>query len=121
MNQNRGFTLIETLVALLIIAIVLSTASRAIGLAISDVKDSYSREVASWIAANEYSDIKILGEYPDLGNSKKNVTMIGIDYQVEIAIVATPNPYFRKIDIAVSKKDNPNYVLFRTVNFISQY
>lgn len=121
MKTNRGFTLIECLVALLIIAIILASASRAIGLAIEDVRDSYAREAASWVASNEYNGIKLQGVFPELGNSKKEVNMAGIDYQMEIAIVATPNPYFRKIDIAVSEKSNPKYVLFRTVNFISQY
>ena len=120
-RKNNGFTLIECLVALLIIAIVLASATRAIGLAISDVKDSYAREAANWVADNEYAQYYLDGNYPDLGNSKKSVTMAGIDFIEEITVSTTPNAYFRKVEIAVSEKSHPNYLLFRTVNFIAKY
>jgi general secretion pathway protein I len=118
---TKGFTLIECLVALLIIALVLSAAARAIGLAITNVKDSYSREVANWIADNTYNQFYIDGVYPDLGSSTKPVTMAGIDYIETVNIVSTPNQYFRKIEISVAEKSHPDYALYRTVNFIAQY
>jgi general secretion pathway protein I len=120
-QRQSGFTLIECLVALLIIAIVLASATRAIGMAIGDVQDGYTREAANWVADNEYNQYYLDGVYPDLGNSKKNISMAGIDFIEEITVSATPNQYFRRIEIAVSDKKKPNYVLFRTVNFIAQY
>ena len=119
-NQS-GFTLIECLVALLIIAIVLASATRSIGLAVDDVHDAYAREAANWVADNQYNQYYLDGVYPDLGNDTKNVTMAGIDFNVETVVSATPNQYFRRLEIAVSEKKKPKYVLFRTVNFISQY
>lgn len=120
-KTTAGFTLIECLVALLIIAIVLASATKAIGMAVSDVKDSYTREAANWVADNEYNQFFLDGIYPDLGSSTKNVTMAGVDFVEQITVVTTPNPYFRRVEIAVAKKDHPNYILFRNVNFISQY
>ena len=119
--SQKGFTLIECLVALLIVAIVLASATRAIGMAVEDVKDSYAREAANWVADNQYNQFYLDGQYPDLGNSTKNVNMAGIDFIVAIAITATPNQYFRRVEISVSEKKNPKYTLFRTVSFISQY
>ncbi|MDQ5920941.1 MAG: ral secretion pathway protein [Pseudomonadota bacterium] len=120
-NSGSGFTLIECLVALLILAIVLASASKAIGSAILDVQDSYTREVANWVADNEYNGYYLEGTFPDLGNSTKQVTMAGIDFVEQITVAATQNQYFRQITIAVSEKSHPNYVLFKTVNFIAQY
>ena len=119
--NKQGFTLIECLVALLIIAIILASANRAIGLAIADVKNSYEREAASWIAGNQYNQYSLDGVYPDLGSSKKDVTMAGTDYILSTTVGSTPNVYFRRIEISVSKKSNPDYSLFKTVNFVSQY
>ena len=121
MSNSRGFTLIECLVALMIIAIILASASRAIALAIDDVKDSYSREAASWVAGNQYEQYHLDGVYPDLGSSKTEIKMAGLDFIVNTTIAATPNPYFRRIEIGVSKKENPTYMLFQTVDFIAQY
>jgi general secretion pathway protein I len=119
-NQS-GFTLIECLVALLIIAIVLASATRSIGLAVDDVHDAYAREAANWVADNQYNQYYLDSVYPDLGNDTKNVTMAGIDFNVETVVSATPNQYFRRLEIAVSEKKKPKYVLFRNVNFIAQY
>jgi hypothetical protein len=47
--------------------------------------------------------------------------MAGIDFNVETVVSATPNQYFRRLEIAVSEKKKPKYVLFRNVNFIAQY
>ena len=119
--KRNGFTLIECLVALFIIALVLASATRAIGLSIDDVRSSYVREAANWAASNDYNNIIVLGMYPDIGVVTKDVSMAGIDYILTETVSATPNPYFRKIEISVSEKSTPNYSVFRTVNFISQY
>lgn len=121
LQSRRGFTLIECLVALLIVAIVLASATKAIGSAILDVQDSYTREVANWVADNEYNQFYLDGTFPDLGNSTKEVTMAGINFVEQITVSTTPNQYFRQVTIAVSEKKHPNYVLFKTVGFIAQY
>ena len=120
-KMNHGFTLIECLVALFIIALVLASATRAIGLSIDDVRSSYVREAANWVASNDYNEIIISGMYADIGVVTKDVQMAGIDYVLTETVSSTPNPYFRKIEINVSEKDKPTYSVFRTVNFISQY
>lgn len=119
--KYQGFTLIECLVALFIIAIVLASATRSISMTISDVEDTTAREEANWIVNNQYAEYRIDGVYPDLGNSKKTVTMAGRTFIVSSTVSATPNPYFRRIDIAVSNSSDPNRILFKTVNFMSQY
>lgn len=119
--HEKGFTLIECLVALLIIAIVLASTTKAITLAINDVKQSYEREAANWIANNQFNSYRMLNTFPDLGNSDRKETMAGIQFIVRTKISPVPNPYFRKIEIDVSKENQPNYILFKTINFISQY
>lgn len=121
MKNNSGFTLIECLVALFIIAIVLASTTRAIGLSVEDVKSSYTREAATWIVDNQFNQYGLDQEYPDLGSVTKNVTMAGINFVVTSVVSATPNAYFRKIEISVAEQSKPNYILYKTVNFIAQY
>jgi hypothetical protein len=40
---------------------------------------------------------------------------------MEINIVQTGNPYFRKIEIIMNEKNKPEYKIYKTVTFISQY
>lgn len=119
--KKNGFTLIECLVALMIIAIVLASATRAIGTIIQDVHDSFVREVATWVAENEYHAYLINKQFPDLGEVKKSIAMAGITFNVVETVSQTPNPYFRRLTISMSDAQTPNYTIFKTVNFISQY
>ena len=92
-HRRAGFTLIECLVALFIVTIVLASASRAIGLIISDVHDTFVREVATWVAENEYNMYFVNNEYPDIGAVKKKVRPI---YET----------ISRKLKKAMNKKSN---------------
>ena len=119
--MKKGFTLIECLVALLIIAIVLASATRAIGISVDDVHDNYVREAAMWVADNQISQYYLDKTYPDMGSKKNTVEMAGITFILSIDITATGNAYFRKIVISVSEKSEPNYMVYSTATFISQY
>ena len=119
--SNKGLTLIECLVALFIVTIVLASAARAIGLIISDVHDAFVREVATWVAENEYNDYLINSNYPPFGITIKKISLAGIDFKVQETVNATPNPYFRKLEIKISETTTPEYAIFTTINFLAQY
>lgn len=118
--MKSGFTLIECLVALLILAIVLASATRAIGMSVDDVHNNYIREAAMWVAENKINQYYLDGVYPDMGITKTNVTMAGMDFVLTADVSATGNQYFRKIDISVDEKAH-TYAIYHTISFISQY
>ncbi len=120
-KKSAGFTLIECLVALLIIAIVLASSTRSIGLAVTDVRDSYVRQLANWVADNQANQYWLDGTFPELGVSSKEVVMGGVTFIVSIDILVTVNPYFRRVEISVSEKKNPKYIIFKTVAVVAQY
>lgn len=121
MQKHSGFTLIECLVALFIVAVVLASATRSIGVIISDVHDSFVREVATWVADNEYNTYLINQQFPEVGSVKKSIMSAGIGFNVVETVSNTPNPYFRRVEIAISETTNPDYTVYKTINFISQY
>ncbi|MBY0379999.1 MAG: type II secretion system minor pseudopilin GspI [Burkholderiales bacterium] len=121
MKRSGGFTLIECLVALLIIAIVLASATKAIGMSVEDVHNNYVREAAMWVANNQISQYYLDGTYPNLGVTKQNTNIANIDFIVNTDISATGNQYFRKVEISLSETKTPDYIIYKTVSFISQY
>ncbi len=120
-TQSIGFTLIECLVALFIVAIVLASTTRAIGVISTDLRDTFVLEAATWASENSYNQLKISGIYPNIGSSSENVSMAEMDFIVTQNVSATQNPYFRKVEIVVSEKEAPDSSIFRTITFISQY
>ncbi len=120
-RQQIGFTLLECLVALFIIAIVLASTTRAISLSISDVHDSFTRQIATWVADNQANQYFFDGVYPEIGITTKSVTMGGVDFIVVANIQSTPNPYFRRLDITVTESNKPKKPIYKTSNFISQF
>lgn len=119
--RQTGFTLIECLVALFIVTIVLASASRAIGIISTDLRDTFVIEVATWVSENSYNALKLSNVYPSVGSTSEDASMAGIDFIVTQNVSDTQNPYFRKVEIVVAEKDTPDHSIFRTINFISQY
>lgn len=119
--KKNGFTLIECLVALFIVAIVVASSSRAIGVISSDLRDTFVIEAATWVSADEYNRMRMNNDFPNVGEQKTNVSITGIDFLIKTVVSNTQNPYFRKVEIIVSEQDSPDNPIYRTVNFLSQY
>jgi len=119
--MKKGFTLIECLVALLIIAIVLASATKAIGVSVDDVHDNYVREAAMWVADNKISQYYLERVYPNLGATTYKADMAGVSFVMSTDVVETGNPYFRRVNIAVSEASKPDYIVYTTATFIAQY
>lgn len=101
MNEEKGFTLFETLIALAIIAIALTAVLRASAQAGENAYDLRQRMLADWVAQNRMAEITALQIWPDFGKLSGTETEANEDFSWEEEITSTPNPLFRKIVISV--------------------
>jgi len=74
-KKNAGFTLIEVMVALTIIAISLGALLSTSGSQASSVGYLKHKTLAHWVAVNELTQIRIAKEFPDLGDKKGSTEM----------------------------------------------
>lgn len=74
-KQNAGFTLIEVMVALTIIAISLSALLSTSGTQANSVSYLKHKTLAHWVAVNELTQLRIAKEFPDLGDKKGSTKM----------------------------------------------
>lgn len=101
-QTSNGFTMIEVLVALAIIAVALAASLRAVGALATGEADLHNRLLAGWSADNELAQLRLTHIWPDLGShsfdcSQGNLKLICTD-----SVSATPNPIFRRVEVNVT-------------------
>jgi len=74
-KRSSGFTLIEVMVALTIIAISLGALLNTSGTQASSASYLKSKTLAHWVAVNELTQMQISKEFPDIGDKKGSTTM----------------------------------------------
>jgi general secretion pathway protein I len=79
-KHSAGFTLIEVMVALTIIAISLGALLNTSGTQASSVSYLKQKTLAHWVAVNELTQLRIAKEFPDIGDKKGSTTMANHDW-----------------------------------------
>lgn len=102
-KARRGFTLVEVLVALAIIAIALAAASRAASVAIDSAQESRLRTLATWVAQNRIAELNAQRAFPPAGSHTGHSSMSGIDFEWRETVSDTPNKSFRKVEVRVMR------------------
>ncbi len=119
-GTNRGFTLIEVLVALAVIAIgllaVLSVAAR--GTRVS--AELQQRNFASWVAQNELARMHLADQWPDLGESNDTVSFATRKWRWDATVAKTSDPDLRRVTITVALADSPDKIITRMLGFIGK-
>jgi general secretion pathway protein I len=109
-SQRRagGFTLLEVLVALAIVATALGASLRAIGSLAQNSASLRASMMATWSAENRLSQIRLAREWPALGKRSFNCPQGDLQLICEEQVFPTPNPLFRRVEVAVYDADTPD-------------
>lgn len=119
-SGHKGFTLLETLVALAILAIALAAVMRATGAGTNHAEAMRVRVLADWVAQNRLAQHAARGDFlpPGIQNGEETQAGIRLLWKEEISV--TPNPAFRRIEVGVYAPDDPEYALRRLTGFLTQ-
>ncbi|HMF28039.1 MAG TPA: type II secretion system minor pseudopilin GspI [Candidatus Cybelea sp.] len=116
----RGFTLIEVLIALAILAVALAAAVRSAGIAADGTIDLKERLLATWVAQDRLARYATQPIWPDVGTSQGNVEQAGIQFAWQETVSGTPNPRFRRVEIHVYSARAPTHALATLIGYASQ-
>lgn len=97
----QGFTLIEVMVALTIIAISLTALLSTSGTQANSASYLKQKTLAHWVAVNELTQIRIAKEFPDVGDKKGETTMANNDWYWTRTTKATEDENARQITFAM--------------------
>lgn len=117
---HEGFTLLETLVALAILAIALAAVMRATGAGTNHAEAMRMRVLADWVAQNRMAQHVARCDFFPPGIQNGEETQAGMRLMWKEEIVVTPNPAFRRIEVSVFVPKEPEYALRRLSGFLVQ-
>ena len=118
--KQTGFTLLEVLVALVIIAIALSAATRAANIATDSALKMKQRMAATWTAQNRLAEIKARHLWPSPGVNSGEAQQAGMQFIWQETVSDTGDTMFRKVEVKVFNPDNKEYALATLVGYASQ-
>lgn len=119
MNRSRGFTLVEILVALAILAVALGAAMRATGTLIDSSATLRDHLLAGWVAQNRLQEHIARRDFPELGSQEGREDMAGVRFQWREDVSGTPNTRFRRIEISVFANQQTDYASARLVGYLA--
>ncbi|MHB1197954.1 MAG: type II secretion system minor pseudopilin GspI [Polaromonas sp.] len=97
----RGFTLIEVLVALAIVAIALSAGAQASNALLHNAQRQSDTLLAQLCAENELIKMRLSQQMPGVGDSDFTCAQGGRSFGGTLSVFATPNPSFRRVEAHV--------------------
>lgn len=119
MNQRAlptaGFTLVEVLVALAILALTLGAGVKASGALVLNAQRQTQMSAAQWCADNHLTELKLTRAFPGAGTSEFVCEQLGARYRGTRRTQNTPNPNFRRVDVQILSEEGYGLLTVSTV------
>jgi len=104
-QRARGFTLIEVLIALAVIALALLALTRTASLQVRDFDALRERTLAGWVATDVLTDTRLASPFPATGRSDGHLQLAGRNWRWTRDVKATQDEEIRRIDVLVFAGD----------------
>ena len=127
-TSDAGFTLVEVIIALAIIAIGMAAVMTTVTTNIANASGLKERTVAHWVAMNKIAEYQIGESWPSSKRSNDTVEMAGIQWYVqtlvsdlkmsglkEFGIVDTKK--YKQVDVQVRLDENAEYPIVTLTSY----
>jgi general secretion pathway protein I len=99
---NRGFTIIEVMVALAIVAFSLTAIAASMGQMIDAANAMRERTYASWIAQNKISEMRLANVIPEVTSTSGELDYAGTEWAWRAVVSETGVENLFRVDVTVS-------------------
>ena len=101
-RPGTGFTLIEVMVALVIVSLALAGIAASMGQMIDTANTMRDRTFASWIAQNQIAEMRLAGVVPEVGESSDEVEYANTTWVWTADVSETGVENLLKVEVSVS-------------------
>jgi general secretion pathway protein I len=117
-GRRHGFTLVEVLVALAIVALGLIGVFAQVSQSAASAGRLRDKTLADWVALNKLTELRLSGVFPRVGTSSDDIQMAGTKWHWEMKVSDTEG--LRRADVTVSLADTPDRPLALASGFVTQ-
>jgi general secretion pathway protein I len=75
--------------------------------------------MATWSAENRLTEIRLRGEYPPIGRRSFACPQGELRLNCDEEVFATPNPFFRRVEVTVYNEDDPGRQIIKLAQIVS--
>jgi len=118
--RSAGFTLLEVLVALLIVGTALGAALRAMGSLTQNSDGLRATMMATWSAENRLVQVRLSKLYPATGKTTFECPQGDLNLLCEEEVIQSPNPRMRRVEVSVFEASRPERRIIKLVQLVLQ-
>jgi len=116
----RGFTLVELLVALAIVAVALLAGLRAVGAMARTSAELELRMLAQVAAENRIAEMRAAHAFPAVGTRTAACPQGRVVFECVEETKATPDPFFRRIEVRVHAAAERDVILAELIGILAR-
>jgi general secretion pathway protein I len=117
-SRQGGFTLLEVLVALVIVGTALGAGLRAVGSLTSNSAGLRTSMMATWSAENRLVQIRLGKEFPEIGKRGFDCPQGDLHLVCQEEVITSPNPLLRRVEVSVFDIENPNRQIVKLIQLV---
>jgi general secretion pathway protein I len=104
-SRTRGFTLVEVLVALAIVAIGMAALLAALGSSADSATYQRDKTFAEWVALNRIEEVRLALQRPSKGKSEGESEMAGVKWKWAQEVLETEVKGILRVDVSAKPAD----------------